>query len=77
MDYRIIIETEVSGKKWYYVQYRYLFFWRFYREIRDMSFFNYRVGWNTLEEAEQKIQYMIDCKYERSQQKIIKREVHQ
>lgn len=76
MDYRIIIETEVSGKKWYYVQYKYLFFWRYYREIQDISCYNYKVGWNKLEEAELKIQYIIDCKYERSQQKIINREVH-
>ena len=45
MDYRIVIETEASGKKWYYVQRRYLFyFWRYLSEVRDISMYAYRIG---------------------------------
>lgn len=76
MNYRIIIEIEASGKKWYYVQYRYLlFFWRYYTVIRDISMYAYKIGWETLEEAEQHIQREIDYKYAQEQGKIVKREV--
>jgi len=57
MKYRIVIETEASGKEWYYVQKRFLtYFWRYLREVGDMSMCAYKIGWNTLEEAEQHIQ---------------------
>ena len=88
MNYRIIIEIEASGKKWYYVQYRYLlFFWRYYTAIRDISMYAYKIvragrmkyaykiGWETLEEAEQHIQREIDYEYAQEQRKIVKREV--
>jgi len=76
MNYRIIIEIEASGKKWYYVQYRYLlFFWRYYTAIRDISMYAYKIGWETLEEAEQHIQREIDYEYAQERRKIVKREV--
>jgi hypothetical protein len=38
MNYRIVIETEKSGKKWYYVQRLYLlYFWFYLRDVKDMS----------------------------------------
>lgn len=75
-EYRIIIETEKSGKKWYYVQKSYLeYFWRYLTEIRDISMSAYRVGWNTLEEAEQYIQSEVNFEYRKSQEKIVKREI--
>ena len=76
MDYRIVIETESSGKKWYYVQRRYLlFFWRYHREVRDISMYAYKKRWNTLEEAEQYIQSDVNYRYAQSQKKIVKHEV--
>lgn len=75
-QYRIIIETERSGKKWYYIQKRWLlYFWRFFYEIRDIGMKTYRTGWNTLEEAELHIQYQVNQEYNKSQEKIIKREI--
>ena len=77
MDYRIIIETEASGKKWYYVQKRFaIYFWRYLSEVRDMSMAAYKIGWNTLEEAEQHIQNEVNYEYANNQKKIIKREVY-
>lgn len=65
MDYRIVIETEASGKKWYYVQRRYLlYFWRYLNAI----------GWHSLEEAEANIQSDVNIRYANDQKKIVKRE---
>ena len=75
MKYRIIIETEASGKKWYSVQKKYLFyFWRHLREVRDMSMHAYRIYWLTLEDAEAHIQSEVDNEYANNQKKIVKRE---
>jgi len=75
MKYRIVIETEASGKKWYYVQKRFLtYFWRYLSEVRDMSMSLCRVGFSTLEEAEEYLQYDVDSDYQKQQRKIIKRE---
>jgi hypothetical protein len=75
MDYRIIIETEASGKKWYYVQRRYLvYFWRYLREVRDISMYAYKIGWHSLEEAEAHIQSDVNARYANDQKKIVKRE---
>ncbi len=73
MNYRIIVETEESGKKWYYVQKRWaFFFWKYLREVRDMTMTAYRIEWDTLEKAEQRIQDEINYR----KKKIVKREVH-
>lgn len=75
MKYRIVIETEASGKKWYYVQKLYLFyFWCYLTEVRDMSMRAARVGWHSLEEAEAHMQAEIDFAHRKAQQKIVKRE---
>lgn len=74
-NYRVVIETEASGKKWYYVQRRYLFcFWHYLREARDISMYAYKIGWHSLEEADSHIQSDINLRYEINQKKIIKRE---
>jgi len=75
MDYRIVIETEVSGKKWYYIQKRYLFcFWNYVRKIRDTSMYPYRMVLQSLEDVESYIQSDIDTGRANKQSKIIKRE---
>ena len=75
MDYRIVIETEASGKKWYYVQRRYLFyFWRYLREGRDITMRAYKIGWPSLEDAEAHIQSDVNARYANDQKKIVKRE---
>lgn len=75
MNYRIIVETEKSGKKWYYVQRRYFFcFWLYLREVRDISMTAYKIGWHSLEEAESHIQSDVNSRYANDQKKIVKRE---
>ena len=75
MKYRIIIETEASGKKWYSVQKKYLsYFWCYLREVRDIGMYAYRIYWRTLEEAEAYIQSDIDNEYANSLKQIVKRE---
>lgn len=75
MKYRIVIKTELSGKKWYYVQKRFCFyFWLYLSEIIDMSMSSSLIGFLTLEEAEQYVQYNIDYDYKKQQSKIIKKE---
>jgi len=75
MDYRIIIETEASGKKWYYVQRCYLlYFWRHLREVRDISMYAYKIEWHSLEEAEAHIQSDVNARYANDQNKVVKRE---
>ncbi len=78
MDYRIIVETEKSGRKRYYIQKSFLwYFWIYLRECRDITMYRYRVWFDTLLEAEQEIQSAVNSDYERSQQRVIKREVYQ
>ena len=75
MKYRIVIETEASGKKWYYVQKRFLtYFWQYLSEVRDMSMSLRRVGFSTLEEAEEYLQYDVSSDYREQQSRIVKRE---
>jgi hypothetical protein len=77
MKYRIVIKTELSGKKWYYVQQRFLnCFWIYLSEIRDMSMSLSNVGFSTLKEAEEYIQYHIDYDYKKQQSKIVKKEIY-
>ena len=77
MKYRIVIETEASGKKWYYVQKRFLtYFWRYLLEVRDMSVSLYRIDFSTLEQAKEYLQYNVDNDYQKQQSKIIKREIY-
>lgn len=72
MDYRIIIKTAASGKKWYYVQRRFAYyFW-----ISGVRSNTYIIGWDTLEEAKQHIQNDVNRRYSIAQQKIVKREVY-
>lgn len=76
MDYRIIIETDRAGRKSYYVKKRVLwYFWAYLREIKDISFYNYIVRFETLGEAERYIQGRVNADYEKYQRKIVKREV--
>ncbi len=77
MKYRIVIKTELSGKKWYYVQKRLLtYFWIYLSEVRDMSMSLYSVRFSTLEEADKHVQYNIDGDYKKQQQKIVKKEIY-
>ncbi len=76
MKYRIVVETEASGKNWYYVQYRFFFFfWRYHREVRDISMYAYKIAWHTLEDAKNQIQKDIEHRYSKYLKKIVKRNV--
>lgn len=73
MNYRIVIKTKASGNKKYYIQKRRLiYFWRYLREIRDISMYAYVVSFDSLEEAKKRIQLDINDDYIRSQKKIVK-----
>ncbi len=67
--YRILIETEASGKKWYYPLKRYWFFFWDYL-AKD----SYSVGYNSLSEAMERINEDIEDENQRAQKIIIKRE---
>ena len=76
MDYRIIVETERSGKKRYYIQKRvWWYFWAYLRECRDISMYQYRIWFDELAEAEQKIQSDVNADYANSQSKIVSKEI--
>lgn len=73
--FRIVIETEKSGKKWYYAQKRNFFYiWCCLDEVRDITLPPYKIGWRTLNEAEEHIQDYVDAEYAKDQKKIIRRE---
>ena len=76
-NYRIKIETELSGKKWYYVQKRVMFvFWVYLTEVKDMSICDSRIGWATLEGAEKHLRKDIEYRKKLKEKKIIKNEIH-
>ena len=76
MDYKIIEETEYSGKKWYYVKKRYCwYFWKYLTEYRDISMYAYKIGFHSLEEAKNQIQLDVNKDYKNSQSKIRSRNV--
>lgn len=76
MEYRIIIETEVSGKKWFYVQRKWFgVLWVYLGEVRDITMATYTIVFDELKKAEEHIQSLIDAEYAKRQSKIIKREV--
>jgi hypothetical protein len=72
MKYRIVIETEESGKKWYYVQKRtFKDYWLYLAEEEDIS---KGICRTSLEEVEECIQRDIDKEYQEQQSRIVKRE---
>jgi hypothetical protein len=76
MDYRIIIKTEASGKKLYYVQYKFLFFfWKYYREICDISMYSNIIYWNSLKDAQEFIKKEKKNLYKQKQKRIVKKEI--
>lgn len=64
-NYRIVVTTEKSGKQWYQVEKRFLwFFWRermFKRESQA--------------EAEEVVQYLVKCEQEEIDNKIVDKQV--
>ncbi len=88
MEYRIIIETERSGKRWLFVQRRFLhYFWKYLREdnARTVGIFTFpnmptmsrNGGWGTIDDARAHLQCNIDYDYAQSQKKIVKVEVYE
>jgi hypothetical protein len=74
--YRIKIETEASGTKWYYAQKRVMFvFWVYLTEVKDITYNAYRIGWHSLEEAEKHIQKEIEYDNKIKLKKIVKSEI--
>lgn len=74
MNYRIIIETELSGKNWYYVQKKWFFFWSYLREVRDITMYSYKSKFNTIKEAEEAIKFDKISRYNKSQKQIINKQ---
>jgi hypothetical protein len=78
MDYRIIVETEKSGKKRYYIQNRVVWkFWAYLRVKRDIYMNGYRVVFDELKDAEQEIRARLSYDHLISQAKVVSREVIQ
>lgn len=75
MKYRIVVETELGGKKWYYVQKRtWFYFWCYLGKIMDITMRRYKIGCHSLEKAKQLIRSDINDRYVNNQTKIVKRE---
>lgn len=76
-DYRIVIETAVSGKKWYYVQRRHRFMRFYWCAVKDYSDngIRHKIGWSTMEEALAFIQLDINSRFNKEQNKIIERKI--
>jgi 8-oxo-dGTP pyrophosphatase MutT (NUDIX family) len=78
--YRVVIETEASGKKWYYAQKRHLiFFWRYLRfdplAVKDKKDKADKIRWHSFDEAEAHIQAdVINNKHAEIPNKIVRRE---
>lgn len=73
-QYRVVIETERSGKKWYYVQKKGFLFWRYVREVYDVSMQTQRVGYSSMEEAEEAIKFEVDYDNIMYNKQIVKKE---
>lgn len=78
--YRVVVETEESGHKFYYIQKRCcLFFWKYLKEYfytSNFTWFSYRIPISSLEKAQQNIENLINEEKEsKIKIKIIKKEI--
>ena len=75
INYRIVVEKEKSGTKWYSVQRRkWLFFWRYLDFHKESNTSGIKISFRTLEEADNHVQSDINIRYSESQKKIVSRE---
>jgi hypothetical protein len=70
-NYRIIVETELSGKQWFYVQKKCLFvFWQYFYVVRGC-----KIGYQNLEQAIIYMNSLIAEKEQEKQRSVVKTEV--
>lgn len=76
MKYRILVKTEISGKKNYYPQRKkYLLFpWKHFRKVLDMTLFSYKIKTDSLKEAKKIIKKHKIRLLEREKSKIVRTE---
>jgi len=76
MQYRIIVETKANGVENFYVQKKIFgFLWVYFREIRDISMYKYRILFSNIEDAKLAIQYHRNNIDRHKNQKVIKRSI--
>lgn len=70
-QYRIVLEIEASGRRWYYTQYKFCrLFWRYHHTA-----FPHRNRWPTLGAAVHDIEMRIAAQNNEKQKAIVKREI--
>ena len=74
MKYRIVIETERSGDKHYYVQYKLLWFWLYRRVMVGYDGGTIRREYDTLKDAQDCINSLILAARQEELQEIVSRE---
>lgn len=75
-SFRVMIKTQRDGKKLYFIQKRFMwYFWIYLKECLDLTFYNYKIYYDNLEGAKERIQQEINNDYTKSQSKIVKREI--
>ena len=75
MKYRIKVKTELSGKSYYYIQKRLLWFiWIYITPLIGYDLYTY-IMFETLDEAKEYIQKRIDYDKSIEQQKIVKTKI--
>lgn len=50
-QYRVLVKVNGAGDKTYYPQYKRFLFWRYFTDVRDITFVKYRVRCSTLDDA--------------------------
>lgn len=75
MNYRIVIETEKSGKEHFYVQKKnFLGIWKYERKTMDITMYKYKIHFKDLDEAKSYIDSEIESLEEYKNSKIVRRE---
>ncbi|WP_395073799.1 hypothetical protein [Flavobacterium sp.] len=76
MKYRIIVKTEKSGIKKYYIQKKiFSVFWIYLKEYLDITMYKYRTWFHHSSQAKEKIEKLIYNDFRITQSKVIKTEI--
>ncbi len=76
MRYRIIKEVQKNGKELFYVQKRGLFyFWRYVRQVQDITMYSYRVTFTSLNDAENFVKEDVRYRHQKNQERVVRSEV--
>lgn len=75
MKYRISIETEASGKQWFYPQKRVFFIWVYFYEKLSPHYCE-TIRYDSLESAKRFVEVEKEIILEKKQKKIIQKEIY-